>query len=86
VTQPPGVLTMLVLRHQLCGHALALAPDRITLVDILARLINVHGVVDYRIQTLTADQLIDAIDQLKHHRATTCSVCHPLPEGFRINA
>lgn len=77
---------MLVLRNQLCGHALCIAEERLPLVDVQARLILDHGVVDYRIQTMTADQLIDTIDQLKTHRAATCGTCHPLPEGFTLNA
>lgn len=77
---------MLVLRHQLCGHALCLAHHRLSLVDVLARLVQQHGVVDYRIQTLTADQLIADLDQLKFDRAATCGTCRPLPEGFHVNA
>lgn len=86
MTEPPGVLTMLVLRHQLCRHALCLAHDRLPLVDVLARLLQQHGVVDYRIETLTADQLIEALDQLKYDRAATCGTCRPLPEGFHVHA
>lgn len=86
MTEPPGVLTMLVLRHQFCRHALCLAHQRLSLVDVLARLVTVHGVVDYRIETLTADQLLADLEQLKFDRAATCGTCRPLPEGFHVNA
>lgn len=85
MTEPRGVLTMLVLRHQLCGHALCLAHNRLSLAGPLARLLQL-GVVDYRVQTLTADQLLADLDQLKFDRAATCGTCRPLPEGFHVNA
>lgn len=76
-------LLMLVLRHQLCGHPLAIGPDRLRIADAQARLLAL-GVIDYRVQTMTADQLETAIDQLE--RDVTCATCRPLPEGFTLNA
>jgi hypothetical protein len=76
-------LRMLVLRHQLCGHPICVGPDRLKIADVQARLIAA-GCVDYRVQTMTADQLETAIDHLR--RDVTCATCRPLPEGFQVNA
>ncbi len=76
-------LCMLVLRHQLCGHPICIGPDRLAIADVQARLIAL-GVVDYRVQTMTAEQLETAIDQLR--RDVKCVMCRSLPEGFQINA
>jgi hypothetical protein len=71
--------TCLVIRNTTCSHPLAIAEQRDGLVTLQAQLVT-NGRTDFRIQTLTEPQLIEAIRQLQADE--TCDVCRPLPEGI----
>jgi hypothetical protein len=64
---------MLVLRKMNCQHVFMASVSRHDLQSVQAHMVNVRGRRDFRIQTVTADQAVQALLDLD--AGVHCAVC-----------